>query len=132
MHRFGFHVDVTSVELETLLVLQPVEGSGAFLHLQRGAEDGFVRHFRIAHMGHQAAIFHAALQCAAEMLGARQQLPLLPGEIGPGDVEARFFRLLQWNIQRQGVDRAHRLGGLPDVAQRRGELRCNGSQPFKA
>ncbi len=132
MHRFGFDVDIASVELESFLVFQPVKGCRAFLYLQRSAEDGFVRHFRIMDVGHQTAIFHAAFQSAAEMLGTRQQFPLLPGKIGPCDVEAGFFRRLQWNIEGQSVNRPNRLGGLPHFAQRGGEFRRDSSQPFKA
>ncbi|MCS5881845.1 hypothetical protein LNP17_27920 [Klebsiella variicola subsp. variicola] len=56
------------------------------------------------------------------MFRSRQEFPLLPCQIAPLRLKARFLRRLQGNIERQQVDFAAGLRGAPELAQGRRQL----------
>ena len=122
MYRFGFYINIATIELKTFVILQPVEGGVSLFDLQWRTEDRFVRHFCFLHFCRQPAVFHASFQFTAEVLGTRQQLPLFPCEIFPCRLKTRLFRGLERNIQRQPVYLPARLRRQPDFAQLRGEF----------
>ena len=122
VYRFGFNVDMATIELEALIVTEPVKHCVALFDFQRCAEDRLVRHSGVVHINRQPAVLHAAFQLAAKVLRTRQQLPLLPGKIFPCCLETGFFRRLKRDIQRQRIDLSARLRSQPDLAQVRREL----------
>ena len=114
----SLYVNIATIEHKTLVILHPTEGCIAFGDLQRRTKDRFIGHFRLRHAGMQSTVFYAPGNVAGKMLSPWQQLPLLPGHVAPVRPEARFFRHLQRNIQRQKIDFAVRLRRTPDFAQR--------------
>ena len=130
MHRFGFDVDMPAIKLEALIITEPVQHRIALFNFQRRTEDRLVRHFGVVHIHRQPAIFHATFQLAAEVLGSRKQLPLLPGKIVPRGLETGFICGLKRDIQRQRINLAARLRCQPNLAQIRGEFRRHRAQAF--
>ena len=130
MYGFGFDINIAAIKLKTFVIFKPAQRSVAMLDFQRGAEDGFIRHFGVVHIDRQPAVFHATFQFAAEVFCAWQQFPLLPGKVFPCGLEARFLRRLKRDVQPQGVDRPARLRGQPDLTKVRREFCGHRAQPF--
>nr|VUD31240.1 Uncharacterised protein [Raoultella sp. NCTC 9187] len=77
----------------------------------------------------QGAVLNASGDAAGEVLRAGQQLPLLPREVAPAGLKARFFRRLQRDIKRQKINFAVWPGGAPDFAERGRQLIGKRLQP---
>ena len=116
------HVNIAAIKHKAFVIFHPAEGGFASGDLQRGPENSGIRHLRLRHAGAQFPVLHAAIQAAGKVFRSRQEFPLLPRQIAPLRLKARFLRRLQGNIESQQIDFAAGLRGAPEFAQRRRQL----------